>query len=414
MAEGLFAEAIKQFERASGLLEIKPWTLATLKKPKRELTVNFPVEMDDGSLKVFMGYRVHHNATLGPTKGGIRYHPEVDLDEVRALAMWMTWKCSLVGLPFGGAKGGVACDPTALSSKELENLTRRFTTEISPMISPEGDIPAPDLGTGPKEMAWMMDTYSMHRGYSVHAIVTGKPVLLGGSLGRDEAAGRGAGITALEALKFLGIPTKGARAVIQGFGNVGQGAARFLEGSGIRLIGVSDVFGGLYNPKGLQLSELLDHLRSHGSLKGYPKAEAISNQELLELPCDLLLPCAVARQITEENAPRIKARVLAEGANGPTTTKGERLLLEKGVFIIPDTLCNAGGVIVSYFEWVQDLQSFFWSEDEVHQRLENIILKAFHAVATKAQEMGIDNRMAAQAIGIERVAQAMELRGIYP
>lgn len=414
MAGSMFAGAIRQFEKASGLLNIKPWILAVLKKPKRELTVNFPVEMDDGSVRGFTGYRVHHNATLGPTKGGIRYHPELDLDEVRALAMWMTWKCSLVGLPLGGAKGGVACDPTSLSPKELENLTRRFTTEISPMISPEGDVPAPDLGTGPREMAWMMDTYSMHRGYSVHAIVTGKPVLLGGSLGRDEAAGRGAGITALEALKLLGIPSNGARAVIQGFGNVGRGAAKFLEAFGVKLIGISDVSCGLYNPNGLRFSELWDYLQTQGSLKGYPKAEAISNKELLELPCELLLPCAVSHQITEENAPRIKAKVLAEGANGPTTFDGEKVLLERGVFVVPDILCNAGGVIVSYFEWVQDLQSFFWSEEEVNQRLKGIILRAFQAMLLKAKENGIDNRTAAQAIGIERVAQAIELRGIYP
>jgi glutamate dehydrogenase (NAD(P)+) len=414
MAETLFAQAIEQFERASVCLDVRPSTLATLKRPKRELTVNFPVEMDDGSVGVFTGYRVHHNATLGPTKGGIRYHPGVNLDEVRALAMWMTWKCSLVGIPFGGAKGGVTVDPLTMSLKELENLTRRFTTEISVMISPEGDIPAPDLGTGPREMAWMMDTYSMHRGYSVHAIVTGKPVLLGGSLGRDEAAGRGAGITALEALALLGIAPQSARAVIQGFGNVGQGAAKFLEGSGLRLVGVSDVTGGLYNPDGISFVELMEYIKVHGSLKGFPKAEAVSNAELLEIECELLLPCAVARQITEENAPRIRTKVLAEGGNGPTTPEGERVLLEKGVFIVPDILCNAGGVIVSYFEWVQDLQSFFWSEDEVNRKLKDIIVRAFHSVLTKAKEKGVDNRTAAQALGIERVARAIELRGIYP
>jgi glutamate dehydrogenase (NAD(P)+) len=414
MAETLFSQAIEQFERASSHLDLKPWTIESLKRPKRELTVNFPVEMDDGSVKIYKGYRVHHNATLGPTKGGIRYHPEVDLDEVRALAMWMTWKCSLVGIPFGGAKGGVAVDPSTLSLNELENLTRRFTTEISVMISPEGDIPAPDLGTGPREMAWMMDTYSMHKGYSVHAIVTGKPVLLGGSLGRDEAAGRGAGITALEALGLLGIAPKNARAVIQGFGNVGQGAAKFLEGSGLRLVGVSDVTGGLCNPDGIRFVELMEYVKGHGSLKGFPKAEAVSNAELLELECEVLLPCAVARQVTAENAPRIKTRVLAEGGNGPTTPEGERVLLEKGVFIVPDILCNAGGVIVSYFEWVQDLQSFFWSEDEVNRRLKEIIVRAFQSVLAKAKEQGIDNRTAAQVLGIERVGRAIELRGIYP
>jgi glutamate dehydrogenase (NAD(P)+) len=301
-----------------------------------------------------------------------------------------------------------------MSLKELENLTRRFTTEISVMISPEGDIPAPDLGTGPREMAWMMDTYSMHRGYSVHAIVTGKPVLLGGSLGRDEAAGRGAGITALEALAILGIAPQSARAVIQGFGNVGQGAAKFLEGSGLRLVGVSDVTGGLYNPSGIRFVELMEYIKVHGALKGFPKAEAVSNAELLELECEVLLPCDVARQVTEENAPRIHAKVLAEGGNGPTTPEGERILLEKGIFIVPDILCNAGGVIVSYFEWVQDLQSFFWSEDEVNRRLKDIIVCTFHSVLAKAKEKGIDNRTAAQALGIERVARAIELRGIYP
>ena len=414
MAESLFGQAVDQFARTIAYLDLKPWTIDSLKRPKRELTVNFPVEMDDGSVRTFTGYRVHHNATLGPTKGGIRYHPGVDLDEVRALAMWMTWKCSLVGIPFGGAKGGVAVDPFGLSRMELENLTRRFTTEISVMISPEGDIPAPDLGTGPREMAWMMDTYSMHKGYSVHAIVTGKPVLLGGSLGRDEAAGRGAGITALEALGNLDISPQNARAVIQGFGNVGQGAAKFLEGSGLKLVGVSDVTGGLFNPDGIRFAELMEHQKGHGSLKGFQGAEAVSNEELLELDCEVLLPCAVARQVTEKNAPKIKARVLAEGGNGPTTPEGERILLEKGVFIVPDILCNAGGVIVSYFEWVQDLQSFFWSEDEVNRRLKEIILHAFHSVLFKAKERGIDNRTAAQLLGIERVGRAMELRGIYP
>ncbi len=414
MAENAYASALRQFDKAVRYLNIKTGIAEYLRAPKRELIVNFPVEMDDRSVRVFTGYRVHHNTALGPTKGGIRYHPSVTLDEVRALAMWMTWKCAVVGLPYGGAKGGVICDPKALSVRELENLTRRYATEISVLMSPQGDIPAPDMGTGEREMAWIMDTYSMHRGYSVPAVVTGKPLAIGGSLGRSEATGRGVMVTTLEALRHKNIPVEGARVVVQGFGKVGAPAACLIEERGAKVIAVSDASGGVYNPRGLDLRNLLAYAKAQGTVIAYRQAEPLSNAELLELPCEVLMPCALENQITAANAPRVRAQIIAEGANGPLTPEADEILTDRGVFIIPDILCNAGGVTVSYFEWVQGLQSFFWGEEEINERLRQIMVRSFNRVLRVAHEKKVDTRTAAQILGIQRVAEAVLIRGIYP
>jgi glutamate dehydrogenase (NAD(P)+) len=414
MPENAYAVALKQFDKAVQYLKLKKGIVDFLRCPQRELVVNFPVEMDDGSVQMFTGYRVHHNAARGPTKGGIRYHPEVTLDEVRALAMWMTWKCAVVGIPYGGAKGGVMCNPKKLSVRELENLTRRYATEISVFISPGGDIPAPDMGTGPREMAWIMDTYSMHRGYSVPAVVTGKPVPIGGTLGRSEATGRGVMMTTLEALRYKKIPIAGARVVVQGMGNVGAVSAYLLADQGAKVIAISDSRGGVYNQRGIDVRDLLHHKRAGGSVVEYPHGNPISNAELLELECEVLVPSALENQITAANASRIRAKIIAEGANGPTTPEADEILQDKGVFIIPDILCNAGGVTASYFEWVQDLQSFFWSEEEINEKLRRIMIRGFTNVLRTAQEKRVDTRTAAQILGIARVAEAIMLRGIYP
>ena len=414
MSDNVYANALQQFDKAVGHLDLKPGIVEYLRVPKRELCVNFPVEMDDDSVRVFTGYRVHHNTALGPTKGGIRYHPGVTLDEVRALAMWMTWKCAAVGLPYGGAKGGVICDPKTLSVRELENLTRRYATEISILMSPQGDIPAPDMGTGEREMAWIMDTYSMHRGYSVPAVVTGKPLVIGGSLGRSEATGRGVMIATLEAFKRRSISVEGARVVVQGFGKVGGPAAYLIEERGAKVIAVSDALGGVYNPRGLDARDLLAYASAQGTVTGYQKGEPISNAELLELECEVLMPCALENQITAVNAPRIRAKIIAEGANGPLTPEADEILRAKEVFIIPDILCNAGGVTVSYFEWVQDLQSFFWGEDEINERLRQIMVRGFNQVLRVSHEKQVDTRTAAQILAVQRVAEAMLIRGIYP
>jgi glutamate dehydrogenase (NAD(P)+) len=414
MEENAYATALRQFDKAVRYINLTPGMADYLRAPKRELSVNFPVTMDDGSVRVFTGYRVHHNTALGPTKGGIRYHPSVTLDEVRALAMWMTWKCAVVGIPYGGAKGGVICDPKALSPRELEKLTRRYATEISVLMSPQGDIPAPDVGTGEREMAWIMDTYSMHRGYSVPAVVTGKPLAIGGSLGRSEATGRGVVITTLEALKRKNIPVENARVVIQGFGKVGAPAAYLIEERGAKVVAVSDANGGVYDPRGIRTRDLLAYAKTRGSVVGYPYAEPITNAELLELDCDVLMPCALENQITAANAPRVRAKIIAEGANGPLTPEADEILVGKGVLIIPDILCNAGGVTVSYFEWVQDLQSFFWGEDEINERLRQIMVRSFNHIARVAYEKEVDMRTAAQILGIQRVAEAVMIRGIYP
>ncbi len=406
--------ALTQFTLAADMLSLKRGVREFLSFPKRELTVNFPVKLEDGSVRVFTGYRVHHSTVLGPTKGGIRYHPDVTLDEIRALAMLMTWKCAVVGLPFGGAKGGVICNPKELSQEELEHLTRRYATEITMFIGPESDIPAPDMGTTPQIMAWIMDTYSMHRGYSIPAVVTGKPISIGGSAGRIEATGRGVMIVARETARHLGMPLQGARVAIQGFGNVGSIAAIALHSQGCRIIAVSDSRGGVYNEKGIEPQDLLRHKEQTGSISGYRGCDPISNADLLELSCEILVPSAMEGQITKENAPRIKARMIVEGANGPTTPEADEILRDRRIFVVPDILANAGGVTVSYFEWVQDLQSFFWSEEEINERLERIMMRSFREVLTVSQEKKVDMRTGALVRAVGRVAEALLTRGIYP
>jgi len=409
-----YEEAVKQFDQAAAYLDIKAGIKDMLRVPKRELTVNFPVKMDDGSVKIFTGYRVHHSTARGPTKGGIRYHPDVTLDEVRALAMWMTWKCAVVGIPYGGAKGGVVCNPKEMSRNELENLTRRYATEISVLMGPEGDIPAPDVNTDAQIMAWIMDTYSMHKGYSVPAVVTGKPVEIGGSEGRKEATGRGVVITTLEALQHLNIPVEGARVAIQGFGNVGQPTGYLLQDLGAKIIAVSDSKGGIYNPLGLDVRKVARFKEKTGTVVGFPDTDTITNEELLSLECEVLCPSALEGALTGANADQVRARIVAEGANGPTTTEADAILSDNGVFVIPDILCNAGGVTVSYFEWVQDLQAFFWSEDEINQHLQRIMKRSFRDVLKVSQEKKVNMRIAAYILAIERVAKAIMLRGIYP
>jgi len=406
--------ALEQFQRASRYVPLKRGIREFLMYPRRELTVNFPVKMDDGSVRVFTGYRVHHSTVLGPTKGGIRYHPDVTLNEVRALAMWMTWKCAVAGLPYGGAKGGVACDPKQLSAGELERLTRRYATEISVLMGPESDIPAPDVGTTSQVMAWIMDTYSMHRGYSVPAVVTGKPLSVGGTVGREEATGRGCALVAREAAKAVGLRLEGARVAVQGFGNVGYHAARLLHGMGARVVAVSDSRGGIYRSEGLDPEAVLRYKRETGSVAGFPNARPVTNAELLELPCDILVPAALEGQIHRENAPRIQAQVVVEGANGPTTPEADDILHARGVLVVPDIVANAGGVIVSYFEWVQDLQSFFWEEAEIHQRLERMLVRSLQRVMEVARTHEVDLRTAALIRAIQRVSDALFTLGIYP
>jgi len=408
--------AMKQVEIAAEHLHLDPGICETIKQPQRELIVHFPVKMDDGSIKVFTGYRVQHNMTRGPGKGGIRYHPEVNLDEVKALAMWMTWKASVVNIPFGGAKGGVQCNPKEMSAKELENMTRRFTWEIAIMIGPERDIPAPDVYTNPQVMAWIMDTYSILKGYSVPGVVTGKPLELGGSLGRYEATGKGVFITAQEAAAHLKLPLKGAKVVVQGCGNVGGIAAQYFERAGAKVIAISDSQGGIYNKKGLNISSLLECKTKYYCLitPGTKQGDSISNEELLELDCDILIPSALENQITQKNARKIKAKIIAEGANGPTNTEADKILHDRGIFMVPDILANAGGVTVSYFEWVQNLQELLWSEEEISDRLTRILKKSFAEVLNLSRKEKVDMRTAALMLGIGRVAEATRLRGIYP
>jgi glutamate dehydrogenase (NAD(P)+) len=406
--------AIAQFDQAAECLGLSQAMRAILRKPKRELIVNFPVRMDNGDVEMFTGYRVQHNINRGPAKGGIRFSPEVSLDEVRALAMWMTWKCAVVGIPFGGAKGGVICDPHTLSRSELERLSRRYTTEISILIGPDSDIPAPDMNTNPQIMAWMMDTYSMHRGYSVPAVITGKPLAIGGSEGRFEATGRGVMVVTREALHHLGMRPDSCSVVIQGFGNVGSISARLLHALGSKLVGLSDISGGVYNPQGIDVPLALRYSKEHGSLRGLPGTEQVTNAELLELPCDVLVPAALENQLTGRNAARIKARLVVEAANGPTTPDADSILNDRGITVVPDILANAGGVTVSYFEWVQDLQRFFWAEPEINARLESIMTHSFDAVVQKADEQQTNLRMGAYLLAVARVAEATELRGVYP
>jgi glutamate dehydrogenase (NAD(P)+) len=409
-----YAVAVAQFDEAADRLGLSQAMRNILRVPKRELTVNFPVRMDNGDVQVYTGYRVQHNINRGPAKGGIRFSPQVSLDEVRALSMWMTWKCAVVNIPFGGAKGGVICDPHEMSSGEIERLSRRYATEISVLIGPDSDIPAPDLNTNPQIMAWMMDTFSMHQGYSVPAVITGKPLAIGGSEGRLEATARGVQIVTKAAMRYLGLALEDVSVIIQGFGNVGGTTARFMHEMGCRVVGLSDVTGGVYNAHGIDLPMAMRFSREHGNLRGLPHAEAVTNEELLELPCTILIPAALENQITAENADRIHARLIIEAANGPTTNEADRILNEKGVLIVPDILANAGGVTVSYFEWVQDLQHFFWAETEINQRLESIMLRSFAAVLEKAVAQNTTMRLAAYLLAVSRVAEATELRGIYP
>ena len=407
-------DALVQFNIAADKLGLDAGMRDVLGHCKRELTVNFPVKMDDGSVKVFTGHRVQHNLARGPAKGGIRYATTVTLDEFKALAMWMTWKCAVVGIPYGGGKGGITVDPKKLSQRELENLTRRYATEISIIIGPERDIPAPDVNTGPQTMAWIMDTFSMHRGYTVPAVITGKPLELGGSLGRKEATARGAQYTIIQAAKQLGLDLKGATVVVQGYGNAGSIAARLMDEEGCKIIAVSDTQGGAYNPKGIEPKAILKHKEKTTTVVGFRGTEKVTNEELLEIPCDILIPAATEQVITEQNAPRIKPKIIAEAANGPTIPEADEILYANNVLVIPDILCNAGGVTVSYFEWVQDLQNFFWTEDEVNAKLKMIMDASYAAVQQMAAQHKVHMRTAANMLAVSRVAKATELRGIYP
>jgi glutamate dehydrogenase (NAD(P)+) len=410
-----FQMACEQFDLVADLLEIPEAERDRLKYPKRSMTVALPVRMDDGSVKVFTGHRVQHHLTLGPTKGGLRYHPDVTLGEVAALAMWMSWKCALCGLPYGGAKGGITCDPNKLSTKELERLTRRYTQEMIPFIGPQIDVMAPDLGTNQQVMAWIMDSYSVHMGHSIPGIVTGKPLGLGGSLGRREATGRGVGYLVNRATDTLGIDIGKATAAIQGYGNVGSITALSLARYGVKIIAITDAQGGVYNPEGLNLWELEKHVAANRTVAGFPEAESISNPELLEMQCDILVPAALERQITAQNAAKIKCRILAEAANGPTTPEADVILNQRPeIFVIPDVLCNAGGVIVSYFEWVQDLQSFFWNETEIVDKLFRIMETAYTQAVALSRKQKISMRMAALSLGIKRVLEAKRTRGLFP
>jgi glutamate dehydrogenase (NAD(P)+) len=410
-----FHMACEQFDLVADRLGISDGDRARLKYPKRSVTVSLPIERDDGKIEVFPGYRVQHHLALGATKGGLRYHPDVTLGEVAALAMWMSWKCALTGLPYGGAKGGICCDPHVLSKSELERLTRRFTQEMIPFIGPQIDVMAPDVGTNEQTMAWMMDTYSIQVGHTVPSIVTGKPVSLGGSLGRRESTGKGVAYLINRAMDTIGLQASQATAVVQGFGNVGSVAAYNLANYGVKVIAVSDVSGGIYNSHGLDTWKLNEYVAAHGTVKGFPEAEAMTNETLLTTPCDILVPAALERQITRDNASRVQCRILAEAANGPTTPEADRILAQRPeIFIIPDILCNAGGVVVSYFEWVQDLQSFFWSETEVLDKLSRILEGAFMQTVTLSRREKITMRLAALTLGIKRVLDAKRLRGLYP
>jgi glutamate dehydrogenase (NAD(P)+) len=402
-----------QFEEAAARLKLDPAFVQIIKEARRATIVKLPVQMDDGSFRVFTGYRVQHSIIRGPAKGGIRYHPDVTLDEVTALAAWMTWKCAVVGIPFGGGKGGVQCDPSTMSKAELERLTRRYVADLIDVIGPESDVPAPDVNTNEQTMAWIMDTYSMHARHTVTSVVTGKPLALGGSAGRREATGRGVLFVVREAAKRIGIGLKGATVVVQGFGNVGSVAAVLLAKDGAKIIAVSDVGGAIQNPGGLDVPALMAHVDKTKSVVGFPGSTPLDAKALLEVPCDVLIPAALENQITHSNAGKVKARIIAEGANGPTTHQADKILNKAGVLVIPDILANSGGVTVSYFEWVQDRQGFFWREDEVNDRLEHIMVNAFHDVARMADEHKVSFRVAAFMLAIKRVVDAIQLRGVY-
>jgi glutamate dehydrogenase (NAD(P)+) len=411
--ENPFESMMSRFDRAAQLLDLDPDLYAVLRCPTRELKVYIPTRMDSGRIQVFEGFRVQHNFARGPAKGGIRYAPDVNLDEVRALAAWMTWKCAVVNVPFGGAKGGIICDPQQMSSGELERMTRRYAAELLDFIGPEKDVPAPDMNTNEQTMAWIMDTYSMHARHTVTAVVTGKPIDLGGSSGRREATGRGVLFVVNEAIKRFKMTPPETRVVVQGSGNVGGIGARLLHEAGYKVVAISDIHGGIYNPNGINIPEALKYLSVTRSFEGYPGVEFVGNRELLELECDVLVPAATENQITSQNADRLKCKVLAEGANGPTTAAADRILHDKGVFVIPDILANAGGVTVSYFEWVQDRMGYFWREDVVNQRLQDTMVASFNDLCRYADAHSVDTRTAAYMLAIDRVAYDTRMRGFY-
>jgi glutamate dehydrogenase (NAD(P)+) len=402
-----------RFDFAAKKLNLEEGLWKILSQPAREITVHIPVSMDDGRIELFTGYRVQHSIARGPAKGGVRYAPDVTLDEVKALASWMTWKCAVVNIPFGGAKGGIICDPKKMSQGEIERMTRRYTAELVEFIGPEKDVPAPDMNTNEQTMAWMMDTYSMHMRQTVNAVVTGKPLNIGGSRGRREATGRGVLICCDQAVQKLGMQRENTRVIVQGFGNVGSNAAQLMHQAGYKVIGIGEWDGGLYNKSGIDINALVEYRQRNGSIHGFPGANKVDTAELLVTDCDILAPCAMENQITSKNADRVKAKIIAEGANGPTTAPADDILQKKGVFIIPDILCNAGGVTVSYFEWVQDRQGFFWKESVVNQQLEDILVDAFEAVVHYSETHNVNNRIAAYMLAIDRVAFTIKQRGIY-
>ena len=412
--ESVYDMAVQQFMTSAHHLGLDEGMRQILSQPKRELTVHFPVQMENGEIQVFTGHRVQHNLARGPGKGGIRFHPDVTLDEVKALAMWMTWKCAVTDIPYGGAKGGVACQPKTMSLGELEKLSRRYASEISIIIGPDRDIPAPDVNTDGRIMAWIMDTISMHQGFTVPGVVTGKPVSIGGSLGRIDATGRGVMITAREAAARIGMPLEGARMVVQGYGNAGSTAVRLLSELGCKLIAANDSTSSVYSEAGLDPVDLKNYKDAHRSFAGYKGVDTVTPEELLELPCDILIPAALEGQITKANADRIKTRILAEAANGPTTPEADSILRDNGVLVIPDILANAGGVVVSYFEWVQDIQRYFWDVDEINSKMESIMVRSFNSVMDMAEKEKVGTRDAAMLLAVQRVMEATEVRGVYP
>ena len=409
----VFGDGIAYFNEAAKLLNLDPGMRAILTHPSRQIIFSIPFQRDNGEFEVYTGYRVQYSFARGPAKGGIRYHPGVTLDEVTALAFWMTWKCAVVDLPFGGGKGGVTCDPTTLSMNELERITRRYAAELVEVVGPDKDVPAPDVGTTPQTMAWFMDTYSMHIRQNVSGVVTGKPLEIGGSRGRVEATGRGVTICAMDQMKEMGIEPSGARVAIQGFGNVGMYAAKLFAERGCTVVGISDVTGAYYNPKGIDVDNAEAYAKEHHNLEGFRGGDKVTNAEILEVDCDVLVPAALEKQLTLENAPRVKARLIVEGANGPTTPEADRIFQQNGVVVIPDIMANAGGVTVSYFEWVQDRAGYFWKEKEVNERLEEALLDNFHAIRKISKERGVPLRTAAYMIAIDRVVVALKLRGVY-
>ncbi|HEY7684095.1 MAG TPA: Glu/Leu/Phe/Val dehydrogenase [Gemmatimonadales bacterium] len=412
-AENPFEEMMSRFDDAARRLDLESGLYKILRMPEKQIIVSVPVLLENGEVEVYTGYRVIYNTSRGPAKGGIRFDMQVTLDEVKALAAWMTWKCAVVNLPFGGAKGGVICDPSTMSNAEIERLTRRYTSAIIETLGPDSDVPAPDVNTNERVMAWVMDTYSMHKRHTVTAVVTGKPIEMGGSLGRREATGRGCMFVTREALKKLNLPVKGTRVAVQGFGNVGSIAADLMAKSGMTIVAVSDKSSGIYNPKGLDIPDVCRHVATNKLINTYARADRISNADILTLDCEVLLPAALENVITQENAGQIKARIICEGANGPTTAAADKILDQKGVFVIPDILANAGGVTVSYFEWVQDRGGYFWDEETVNNRLERIMVHSFEEVTAMSERHGVDNRIGAYMLAIDRVAAVHRLRGMY-